>query len=1692
MKLQDIFPTVDQLKLIKGAEADLLKRRQKGMVGFVVGISAAVGQIVLAAVNHDYAGKIGSALQALFHLRVRALFSNPEAIGLLIIVICFGVWFTLRWTSVLAKESKEPFKYTFWIEPFEQIDGTPGDRFQLKAGDRLRLLNHDLMQRMRERIHRLSLLDAGKELSDAARSSLTSHIQVRGSYAVREDKDGKWILQIMARIRIGPPGKPETLAHPVKVLLAEDGPDESQKTLTAAKYNQLLEHVYSRVATEIYKQIQADVKTKSQMFPSSYLRAVAFYYEAVDFERSNTIDAYALAIEFYRESKRYFDIRIFGWLPGILARVNWLPLWRLSKRSLMAEANTRIGFARSLIYRRTVSSFSSRQQYPLFEIPAELNRIISILTTLEGRMDRTFRVRDFQPSKAAEPNALSAGDRYNTLMGFLTHPSDSALKRGRRDFEQLREMLSMAYTVAALAYCYLDARRRAKLFLDSATAANPNFTDASPLWWLARAEAESDVNKKLDFLRRATESDSSFEIAQYRLAQFSEMRMRMRDEIPMERVDSLIEEYDEVLRINPGNIGALSAQGYLLWLAGNLEDAQKKFDEGLQSKAMVRQTFVGDLQYGLARIAAENGDLNRSFTLYTQALSADPAVALHSPTSGLQSKYDYIADGILKRYEMFKAKVDEQLAHATARNKDGETIESHARVSGRTINAVRSYTLNNYGNACLNYYRRFGDPKRLQQAINAFEEAIDCNKDNFVAYYNLNNAYGWRGAGPKKVEDPLKVAIDLAPSWPKLRIDAATAALYQGQAEIKKKREAIERKQKDLIDATLEAIKKERGSRKSWAPSPGATGLEARPSSSGPDSGTSLSRNDQFRSKPIESEVGRTQDIQNLERLQNDLATLNTELRDLEKEIATRRSFLVTTMLSETKWSFALNGPADSDGNGIDQLLGERIERDKLDEGDIRALQVWASALSTNEDSGTALAAALKLCDYVTRYFEENWDTQTVVSGTYRALKNLKNPAVQITAIRDPYEFVAELRSDNWKCLRDKLPPDGKILLNAYTGSRIPQNFLRLALIHQINQIIANEKQVDESCFANQIQTLKNTPESRNGNPEPARLNGKLLRAAFERYLDISGLDAPEDGDHYDTRKKTSDGSLARIIESWLDGDPIHFGSLRWATEFLDVLEPAVQLEYLENAIHRLESDNIYEEVNTDAYYGLRGDVYWRRRDYARAASDYLKATTVNSSEPRYLNALGIAYSTLGDYEQAILPFSKASKLEPKTGVYCWNLARAFTESGKWKDAIAQSKKAIRLDPTNADYHLNLRYVYSAFGNELRGESKFPEALAQYDAAFHESDSIPDREKAGYYSNQAHAYQGLNDWEHAIEACRKALELDPGNVDVARQLTYIHNAEGIEYANKGEFRKAIEKYKEALNEPAESPASDTAVYYSNLASAYQDLREWQSAIEALQKAIEFDPNNTAYVHRLHNTAGNDCVDKGRFAEAVEHYQKAIEADPENSTYRSNLALTYRDLENWSQAVQAWNEAIKTDPNNASYRHQLTNALGEEYAGKNDFVNALKCYQTAAAADPQNSLYLSNMAIAYQDLKFWDDAIDAWKKVLAIDPTNKFAQWQLSNTQGVLCFEKGDFERAIDYYKQSMNFNDKIDVTTYANLALAWEGLIPKLGKEAIVAAILAIKKALTVAPENIAYHETLNELEKELEKVRATGDSKMA
>lgn len=363
------------------------------------------------------------------------------------------LYFLLRRTGVLLRESRQPFRYT-------QVDKTPRDRFEAASWDRWALLHHDLTERLDQRIRRFSILSdlriekSGRleapRVSDRRRSS---HIHIMGRYVFRDDDDGKRLVHVMPEVRIGPPGTPATLAQPVRYLL--DPREEMQNgarspagaqgrkhyELSVEDYRQVLERVYSSIATEVYAQLDRDVREKIALFPTSRLRAVALYREAEDFARSNTRDAYERAIALYRAALRYFKLTGLGPLTRFLIRLRPL-LWRGAVKYQHQWAHIVAGYARCLVYRRATSAQTGRRINPLYELPELLGEAIAAIEKLHNRIGKR-----------------RADRRAERTLAYFLYPPDSWVNRWRLRstllFELQKSAIFELYVIDAHVQCDL-------------------------------------------------------------------------------------------------------------------------------------------------------------------------------------------------------------------------------------------------------------------------------------------------------------------------------------------------------------------------------------------------------------------------------------------------------------------------------------------------------------------------------------------------------------------------------------------------------------------------------------------------------------------------------------------------------------------------------------------------------------------------------------------------------------------------------------------------------------------------------------------------------------------------------------------------------------------------------------------------------------------------------------------------------------------------------------------------------------------------------------------------------------------------------------------------------------------------------------------------------------------------------------
>ena len=234
-------------------------------------------------------------------------------------------------------------------------------------------------------------------------------------------------MEVLPWIRIGPPNSPATLALPVQFSL-EDHPAGEPPDLSVDNYGKLFERVFFSIATELYERIREDVERKIALRPGRDLPAVAYFHEAEDYVNSNTLELYEAAAKLYeRVIKLYDPLRdapaqsLWGMAKRVIsvevgkgmhfARLKLSGVFRRAGKVELLIARAHIGYANTLLYRRTLAGFSGRRLNPVFETrdvtSDALARLERLSRDVPGWRDGAVRgLRD--PRVRALPSRLAA------------------------------------------------------------------------------------------------------------------------------------------------------------------------------------------------------------------------------------------------------------------------------------------------------------------------------------------------------------------------------------------------------------------------------------------------------------------------------------------------------------------------------------------------------------------------------------------------------------------------------------------------------------------------------------------------------------------------------------------------------------------------------------------------------------------------------------------------------------------------------------------------------------------------------------------------------------------------------------------------------------------------------------------------------------------------------------------------------------------------------------------------------------------------------------------------------------------------------------------------------------------------------------------------------------------------------------
>ncbi|HKO11551.1 MAG TPA: tetratricopeptide repeat protein [Acidobacteriaceae bacterium] len=535
------------------------------------------------------------------------------------------------------------------------------------------------------------------------------------------------------------------------------------------------------------------------------------------------------------------------------------------------------------------------------------------------------------------------------------------------------------------------------------------------------------------------------------------------------------------------------------------------------------------------------------------------------------------------------------------------------------------------------------------------------------------------------------------------------------------------------------------------------------------------------------------------------------------------------------------------------------------------------------------------------------------------------------------------------------------------------------------------------------------------------------------------------------------------------------------------------------------------------------------RSEYAtRAIEEYKMALNADPSS-KYLNShLAELYFRTGHIREAIVAAQERVKQDPSdldahkllAEVYLRSLGDGQSQqqqetSGQMlKLAIGEYQKIVQLQPTNAENHLMLARLLAADHQSAQAENELAEARkidpsseetalianrfymdqGNMDKAVDALKSLPDGDQTARTAYQlGMTYDLMKKRTDAIGAFRKALELEPDNLDVERALA-------ADLTATGQADSALSAWKDiAAGDPTDPDA------WSQIAEINERNGKLDDALAAIKKArelasdslkLQFEEARIQYVaghldeaaKLFQGLASATEHPSGQYSEQekqnyklildnlAEIYKEQSKLDQEIAEYQKMAALgadyeayaydqqveAYREAHQYDKAVATAREAVQKQPKNDELRLTLARQLAD--AGQVE--QGIAMAKGVLDSNPKKLGAYYQLAQIYTDLRRWKEASDT------LDTADKQATKKEDHT--MVTFQRAMMaDRARRYDEAETNFKKVLETDPNNAITLNNYGFMLADRNVRLDEALAMIRKAVQLEPTNYAYLDSL-------------------
>jgi tetratricopeptide (TPR) repeat protein len=558
---------------------------------------------------------------------------------------------------------------------------------------------------------------------------------------------------------------------------------------------------------------------------------------------------------------------------------------------------------------------------------------------------------------------------------------------------------------------------------------------------------------------------------------------------------------------------------------------------------------------------------------------------------------------------------------------------------------------------------------------------------------------------------------------------------------------------------------------------------------------------------------------------------------------------------------------------------------------------------------------------------------------------------------------------------------------------------------------------------------------------------------------------------------------------------------------------------------HKADRSAAYYHYALAHMYEEQVTVYGRSELANKAIEEYRQAIDADPSSEFLTSGLAELYVKTGRIRDAVVEAQDIIKRDPNNLEAHKLLGRIYLRSlgdmpgGNGSDnvlklAIEQYQQIVAIEPNNVDDHLLLGRLYRLNNDLQKAEGELKTAVkidpnseeavttlailytdeGDTARALQVLSSIPDAGRsAKLYSALGTAYEQRKEYKNAIDAYKKAIQLDRDNLDAIRGLaenllndgqtdaaleqykviadanpedaqTYLRMAEI--YRRQGKYDEALENLKKA-----DTMVPDSLEVPYNTAAVYQSQGRYDEAVKLLQDLVkktekpdssysQSDRNNRAiFIERL----GLVYRDEENYTAAVEAFRKMLTLGDENAERGyQNIIDTYREAKQWPQATAAAREAVQKLPNDRDLRMVLDSQL----ADTGDADKALADVRSLLKGTPEDRTVYIALGQMNTRLRRWDEADKAFADAdkLSTKPEDK---------EYVHFLRGSEYERQKNYDQAESEFKRVLEADPQSAVTLNYLGYMNADRGVRLDESLNYIKQALSIDPNNGAYLDSL-------------------